>query len=67
MSEQNRLLSSFESSNVTFVLFIYGLESGLLSFSENGDALGAKLTELVEDLPHANKSLLNYLLRHFYK
>lgn len=36
-------------------------------FKENGDALGAKLTELVEDLPHANKSLLNYLLRHFYK
>lgn len=34
---------------------------------ENKDAVGTKLKELVENLPHENKSLLNYLLRHFYK
>ncbi|XP_078353937.1 phosphatidylinositol 3-kinase regulatory subunit alpha-like isoform X2 [Oculina patagonica] len=34
---------------------------------ENPDALGTKLTELIENLPQENKSLLMYLLRHFYR
>ena len=51
-----------------FVFLISGLESGLLPFlEENRDAVGTKLKELVENLPHENRSLLNYLLRHFYK
>jgi len=34
---------------------------------ENRDAVGTRLKDLVANLPHENKSLLNYLLRHFYK
>ncbi|KAJ7328222.1 Phosphatidylinositol 3-kinase regulatory subunit gamma [Desmophyllum pertusum] len=37
------------------------------SKDENREAVGTMLMELVENLPQENKSVLMYLLRHFYK